>query len=226
KKEKSVDSSMTEFYFPKHRKNDQSWVGVVESTYDKFEQKKLKFFSQNLTISGEEEVDSQPTIGIPPDLDIWVESVKKKKEGLSGLETVYKTLVSLSNKLSSRKGRCKGKVVHASLFGVGATEALVIGVVALLVFGPKFLVEDKFERKKLEISSQNLTISEEREVDSQSTIEIPPDLDIWVESVKKKKEGLSGLETVYKTLVSLSNKLSSISSDSQEIDALRSQVHA
>ncbi|KAH8492358.1 hypothetical protein H0E87_021791 [Populus deltoides] len=40
-----------------------------------------------------------------------------------------------------RKGRCKGKVIHASLFGVGAPEALVIGVVALLVFGPKGLAE-------------------------------------------------------------------------------------
>jgi len=32
-------------------------------------------------------------------------------------------------------------VVYASLFGVGAPEALVIGVVALLVFGPKGLAE-------------------------------------------------------------------------------------
>ncbi|CAL0316011.1 unnamed protein product [Lupinus luteus] len=35
----------------------------------------------------------------------------------------------------------KGKMVYASLFGVGAPEALVIGVVALLVFGPKGLAE-------------------------------------------------------------------------------------
>ncbi|KAH7557668.1 hypothetical protein ACOSP7_027522 [Xanthoceras sorbifolium] len=40
-----------------------------------------------------------------------------------------------------RKRKCKGMVVHASLFGVGAPEALVIGVVALLVFGPKGLAE-------------------------------------------------------------------------------------
>ena len=32
-------------------------------------------------------------------------------------------------------------MVYASLFGVGAHEALVIRVVALLVFGPKGLVE-------------------------------------------------------------------------------------
>lgn len=31
--------------------------------------------------------------------------------------------------------------MFASLFGVGAPEALVIGVVALLVFGPKGLAE-------------------------------------------------------------------------------------
>ncbi|KAG1359635.1 Sec-independent protein translocase protein TATB, chloroplastic [Cocos nucifera] len=40
-----------------------------------------------------------------------------------------------------KKGKYHGKVVYASLFGVGAPEALVIGVVALLVFGPKGLAE-------------------------------------------------------------------------------------
>ncbi|KAK3403926.1 hypothetical protein EUGRSUZ_K00283 [Eucalyptus grandis] len=39
------------------------------------------------------------------------------------------------------RSRSKGMVVYASLFGVGAPEALVIGVVALLVFGPKGLAE-------------------------------------------------------------------------------------
>ncbi|KAH9324392.1 hypothetical protein KI387_004570, partial [Taxus chinensis] len=38
-----------------------------------------------------------------------------------------------------RQGR--RRLVKASLFGVGAPEALVIGVVALLVFGPKGLAE-------------------------------------------------------------------------------------
>lgn len=37
--------------------------------------------------------------------------------------------------------KIRGKGVYASLFGVGAPEALVIGVVALLVFGPKGLAE-------------------------------------------------------------------------------------
>lgn len=40
-----------------------------------------------------------------------------------------------------RKGKLRGTTVQASLFGVGAPEALVIGVVALLVFGPKGLAE-------------------------------------------------------------------------------------
>ncbi|PHT87298.1 Sec-independent protein translocase protein TATB, chloroplastic [Capsicum annuum] len=40
-----------------------------------------------------------------------------------------------------RSRKLKGKGVYASLFGVGAPEALVIGVVALLVFGPKGLAE-------------------------------------------------------------------------------------
>lgn len=56
-----------------------------------------------------------------------------RKKGLS---------ISLrSFKLEKRK-KCKGKSgVFASLFGVGAPEALVIGVVALLVFGPKGLAD-------------------------------------------------------------------------------------
>ncbi|KAM3191598.1 hypothetical protein ACQJBY_069082 [Aegilops geniculata] len=39
------------------------------------------------------------------------------------------------------KRRRRGNGIYASLFGVGAPEALVIGVVALLVFGPKGLAE-------------------------------------------------------------------------------------
>ncbi|XP_070053296.1 sec-independent protein translocase protein TATB, chloroplastic isoform X4 [Nicotiana tomentosiformis] len=42
---------------------------------------------------------------------------------------------------TGRSRKHKGKGVYASLFGVGAPEALVIGVVALLVFGPKGLAE-------------------------------------------------------------------------------------
>ncbi|KAM1020837.1 hypothetical protein ACFX15_041256 [Malus domestica] len=57
-----------------------------------------------------------------------------------GLKQLGISLAPKSLKLE-RRGRCKGMVVYASLFGVGAPEALVIGVVALLVFGPKGLAE-------------------------------------------------------------------------------------
>ncbi|KAK5802761.1 hypothetical protein PVK06_030381 [Gossypium arboreum] len=58
----------------------------------------------------------------------------------SGLKHLGISISPKSLKLE-KKGKCKGRVVHASLFGVGAPEALVIGVVALLVFGPKGLAE-------------------------------------------------------------------------------------
>ncbi|XP_068330857.1 sec-independent protein translocase protein TATB, chloroplastic-like [Pyrus communis] len=57
-----------------------------------------------------------------------------------GLKQLSISLAPKSLKLERRE-RCKGMVVYASLFGVGAPEALVIGVVALLVFGPKGLAE-------------------------------------------------------------------------------------
>ncbi|XP_071934166.1 sec-independent protein translocase protein TATB, chloroplastic isoform X2 [Coffea arabica] len=50
-------------------------------------------------------------------------------------------LIKLGTFLSSRSGKRKRIGVYASLFGVGAPEVLVIGVVALLVFGPKGLAE-------------------------------------------------------------------------------------
>ncbi|KAL6652795.1 hypothetical protein ACP70R_011720 [Stipagrostis hirtigluma subsp. patula] len=46
----------------------------------------------------------------------------------------------VSSFVGSRRAR-RRSVICASLFGVGAPEALVIGVVALLVFGPKGLAE-------------------------------------------------------------------------------------
>ncbi|KAL5080892.1 hypothetical protein RYX36_009313 [Vicia faba] len=102
KKEKGVDPSLTKFYFLTHRKKSQIWIGVnAKSAYDKFERKNLEISSQNPTIPKEDEVDSQPTIGIPPDLDIWVKFVGKKKRRVFSLGTISKTLVSLSNKPSS-----------------------------------------------------------------------------------------------------------------------------
>ncbi|XP_076952697.1 sec-independent protein translocase protein TATB, chloroplastic-like [Bidens hawaiensis] len=58
----------------------------------------------------------------------------------NGLRTSWFS-VSLQYLKLERRKKCKGKGVYASLFGVGAPEALVIGVVALLVFGPKGLAE-------------------------------------------------------------------------------------
>ncbi|KAL2540173.1 sec-independent protein translocase protein TATB [Abeliophyllum distichum] len=58
----------------------------------------------------------------------------------NGLKNLGISISQHSMKIE-RKGKCKRKGVYASLFGVGAPEALVIGVVALLVFGPKGLAE-------------------------------------------------------------------------------------
>ncbi|XP_024991276.1 sec-independent protein translocase protein TATB, chloroplastic isoform X2 [Cynara cardunculus var. scolymus] len=49
--------------------------------------------------------------------------------------------ISLKSLRFEKRRKHGGKGVYASLFGVGAPEALVIGVVALLVFGPKGLAE-------------------------------------------------------------------------------------
>lgn len=59
----------------------------------------------------------------------------------SGLKHLGISVTPKSINLLEKKRRCKRGVFYASLFGVGAPEALVIGVVALLVFGPKGLAE-------------------------------------------------------------------------------------
>ncbi|XP_047319932.1 sec-independent protein translocase protein TATB, chloroplastic-like [Impatiens glandulifera] len=61
-----------------------------------------------------------------------------------GLRLLGVSIPKQSAKIERKKAfrRCKGNNgVNASLFGVGAPEALVVGVVALLVFGPKGLAE-------------------------------------------------------------------------------------
>ncbi|KAL0382376.1 UNVERIFIED_CONTAM: Sec-independent protein translocase protein TATB, chloroplastic [Sesamum calycinum] len=59
----------------------------------------------------------------------------------SGLKQLGISTTKSSAKMGGKR-KCKGRGVYASLFGVGAPEALVIGVVALLVFGPKGLAEE------------------------------------------------------------------------------------
>ena len=56
-------------------------------------------------------------------------------DGERDVASTWPTLTTL------RPPRVSLAQVHASLFGVGAPEALVIGVVALLVFGPKGLAD-------------------------------------------------------------------------------------
>ncbi|KAG9155435.1 hypothetical protein Leryth_009866 [Lithospermum erythrorhizon] len=82
-----------------------------------------------------------------------------------------------------RKKRCKG--VYASLFGVGAPEALVIGVVALLVFGPKGLAEVARNLGKT-LRDFQPTIRELQEVsrDFKSTLEREIGLDEIQETTK------------------------------------------
>ncbi|KAL1555108.1 sec-independent protein translocase protein TATB, chloroplastic-like isoform X1 [Salvia divinorum] len=58
----------------------------------------------------------------------------------SGLKNMGFSTLQYPVKIVMRR-KSKGKGVYASLFGVGAPEVLVIGVVALLVFGPKGLAE-------------------------------------------------------------------------------------
>ncbi|KAL0358941.1 UNVERIFIED_CONTAM: Sec-independent protein translocase protein TATB, chloroplastic [Sesamum angustifolium] len=59
----------------------------------------------------------------------------------SGLKQLGISTTTSSAKMGGKR-KCKGRGVYASLFGVGAPEVLVIGVVALLVFGPKGLAEE------------------------------------------------------------------------------------
>ncbi|KAK2375831.1 hypothetical protein QL285_076695 [Trifolium repens] len=104
KKEKGEDPSFSEFYFRTHRKRDQSWVGgVAQSAYEKFEQKKQEISSQNTFVSGEDEVNSQPNM--PPDMDIWVDTVGKKKMRVFGLGSLSKSLISSSNQSTSANTR-------------------------------------------------------------------------------------------------------------------------
>ncbi|XP_058743807.1 uncharacterized protein LOC131616488 isoform X2 [Vicia villosa] len=93
KEAKGTDPSLAEFYFRTHRKKNQSWVGpCAESAYDKFEQRKLE--SSSKFVSEENGGDNQRSREIPSDLDIWVDSVGKKKGRVFGLGSLSKTLVT------------------------------------------------------------------------------------------------------------------------------------
>ncbi|CAH8256524.1 unnamed protein product [Arabidopsis lyrata] len=79
------------------------------------------------------------------------ETVTKFQASKPNLSSWF-SLMGSSPKSSNpeKKRRCKCTMNFASLFAVGAPEALVIGVVALLVFGPKGLDEDE-ESENMEV---------------------------------------------------------------------------
>jgi hypothetical protein len=81
-------------------------------------------------------------------------------------------------------------------------------------------MQDKFERRKLELSSK--IVSRENGGDNQPSIDMPSELDIWVDSVGVKKGRVFGLGSVTKKLVT-SVKLSA---NSEDVNGLRSQIHA
>ncbi|XP_020239139.1 uncharacterized protein LOC109818146 [Cajanus cajan] len=79
---------------------------------------------------------------------------------------------------------------------------------------------DKFQQRKIEISSQN---SRDDGADSQSSMDhMPSDLDIWVDVVGKKKGRIPGLGSVGRTLITSSR----FSSNFEDDGALRSQIQA
>ncbi|KAK2353403.1 hypothetical protein QL285_091028 [Trifolium repens] len=113
KEANGTDPSMAEFYCRTHRKKDQSWVGpCAESAYDKFERRKLELSSK--IISRENGGDNQPSIDMPSELDIWVDSVGVKKGRVFGLGSATKKLVT-SVKLSANSEDVNGlrSQIHA-----------------------------------------------------------------------------------------------------------------
>ncbi|KAG0474657.1 hypothetical protein HPP92_014343 [Vanilla planifolia] len=87
---------------------------------------------------------------------------------------------------SGKKRKSRRMAIYSSLFGVGAPEALVIGVVALLVFGPKGLAEVARNLGKT-LRSFQPTIRELQEVsrDFKDTFEREIGLDEVVSPAKK-----------------------------------------
>ncbi|KAJ4770584.1 Sec-independent protein translocase protein TatA [Rhynchospora pubera] len=92
-----------------------------------------------------------------------------------------------------KKGKGRRNVVVASLFGVGAPEALVIGVVALLVFGPKGLAEVARNLGKT-LRAFQPTIRELQEVSKEfkSTLEREIGLDEMASSSPNKYNSATG----------------------------------
>jgi len=82
------------------------------------------------------------------------------------------------------------------------------------------VVQDKFEKRKSELSSK--FVSGENRGDNQRSTKMPSDLDIWVDSVGKKKGRVFGLGSVNKTFITIDK----LPGNSEDVNALRSQIHA
>ncbi|RDX87334.1 hypothetical protein CR513_31204, partial [Mucuna pruriens] len=87
---------------------------------------------------------------------------------------------------------------------------------------------DKFEQRKLELSSQGSTCTlGEDGADSRTSMDhMPSDLDIWVHSVGKKKGRIFGLGSIGKTLFTSSRQPTKLSANSEEVDVLRNQINS
>ncbi|KAJ9553164.1 hypothetical protein OSB04_017209 [Centaurea solstitialis] len=83
--------------------------------------------------------------------------------------------ISLKSLRFEKKRKHGRKGVYASLFGVGAPEALVIGVVALLVFGPKGLAEEVSREFKSTLEKE-IGLDELQTTARSTTSNIPPTL--------------------------------------------------
>lgn len=81
-------------------------------------------------------------------------------------------------------------------------------------------MQKKFEQRKLELSSK-FDLGENSGENHQS-IEMPSDLDIWVDSIGQKKGRVFGLGSVNKTLVPSVR----LPGNSGDVNGLRSQIHA
>ncbi|KAK6121885.1 hypothetical protein DH2020_044400 [Rehmannia glutinosa] len=117
----------------------------------------------------------------------------------SGLKQLGISISQYSVKME-RKRKCKGQGVIASLFGVGAPEALVIGVVALLVFGPKGLAEEVSREFKStlekEIGLDEINNPVPKRFISNNPmpakpVDTPEDLEAYVEPNKSLEDGNS-----------------------------------
>nr|XP_027187534.1 uncharacterized protein LOC101504872 [Cicer arietinum]XP_027187535.1 uncharacterized protein LOC101504872 [Cicer arietinum] len=66
---------------------------VLWKRMEKFKNKKIELsFEASTFVSGEDEVDNQPTKDMPSDIDIWVDVVGRKKGRIFGLGSISKTL--------------------------------------------------------------------------------------------------------------------------------------